>query len=394
MITLIKNAFPVFESHVSEIPVSLCMKDGIITDCDFKGAAPVGAAVIDADYGYVMPGFIDLHIHGGGGADFMDAEVSSFKTVVETHLQHGTTAMIPTSMTASEKEITDFINCYKSFLKEPNHGAKTLGLHLEGPYLSGGSKTSKGAQRVDFLRTPDKQEIERLLAVAEGHIVRWDAAPELDGADMFVDMMKKNNIIASVAHSGAVGSEATWAFQSGFNHVTHFYNAVPGYRKIDQTVYAGVVEAAYLHDHVAVEMIADGRHIPKECMQLALKIKGARNVAAITDAMRIAGTDMKSGYLGNTISGSEVTVDDTVAKLKDLSSYAGSICTMDRALRVLHLNYEIPLNTVSTMMSYAPAKLLGLENKMGSIAFGKAADFVIVDREMKINQVIKDGLPI
>ncbi len=392
MLTLIKNVFPVYEDFVSSKVTSILLKDGIILDKDFVGDVPINAEVIDGCGGFCLPGFIDLHVHGGGGCDFMDSTVEAFKTITETHLKYGTTSLLPTAMAATQEDLLDFISTYHSYLKCKNQGAKTLGLHLEGPYFSNMNDKSKGAQNSDVLRKPSKDEILEILDAAKGSIVRWDAAPELDNIDLFTEIMKQNNIICSAAHSSANGEEATKGFNIGFSHVTHFYNAVTTYRKVEQEVFAGIVESAYLNDNVSLELICDGKHIPKECLQLALKIKGAKKVSAITDAMRLAGTDEKYGKLGSNEKGTDVVVDNGVAKLLDLSSYAGSIATMDRCLRVLNKKYDIPLNISSIMLSLAPAEFLGISDKIGSIKEGKVADLIIVDNDLYVKNIIKNGI--
>ena len=154
---------------------------------------------------------------------------------------------------------------------------------------------------------------------------------------------------------------------------------------------AGVVEAAYLNDGVTLELICDGKHIPEHCLKLALKIKGPDKVLGITDATRLSCTDLKSGMLGSKVSGTYVVVDDGVAKLPDLTSYAGSICTMDRALRVLCTDYGIDVVTAAKMLSSSPARHIGLWDRLGSIEIGKNADLVITDDAYRIVQVIKDG---
>ena len=260
------------------------------------------------------------------------------------------------------------------------------------PYLSGAGGKAKGAQRGELLRLPDLAEAEHLLTYANGAIKRWDIAPELPNAICLAKYLHSRGIICSQAHSAATAAESLLGFTNGFSHVTHFYNAVTTYHKADQKVLAGIVEAAYLCDHVSIELICDGRHIPKEIVQLALKIKGPCAVSAITDAMRLAGTTEKEGILGNRYSGTPVIVDDDVAKLPDLSSYAGSICTMDRCLRVLCRDYEIPLPIASSLLSYAPAKLLGLHTSLGRIAVGYTADLTLVDSDYRVRHVITDGI--
>ncbi len=208
---------------------------------------------------------------------------------------------------------------------------------------------------------------------------------------MFAQKMRQNGIICSIAHSAATSEQAQAGIDNGFCHVTHFYNAVTTYRKEGQKVLAGVVEAAYLNPNVAVELICDGRHIPRDVLRLALKIKGADSVCAITDAMRLAGTELKSGKLGSLKCGTDVIVDDGVAKLPDLSSFAGSICTSQRCLKVLCSDYGIPITVASSMLSKAGAKLLGLEKEKGTIEIGKDADLVISDSSFTVKNVFLMG---
>jgi len=398
---VIKNAGIVLPDRVCD-RAALVIRDGKIEQI-YQEGYPVGeneqhrpglcseGQIIDAKGNYLLAGFEDLHVHGGGGADFMDGTLEAFETAAKAHLKHGTTTFLPTAMTAGEAELTEFIRIFHRFRRESAYSFMTPGVHLEGPYLSGANAKSSGAQPANHLRLPNEEEIDRLLAVGDGWIRRWDAAPELPGSDMFAHKMKEQGVICSIAHSNANGEEAQKGIDHGFGHVTHFYNAVTTYHKEGQYVHSGVVEAAYLNEHVSVELICDGKHIPKDVLRLALKIKGPERVMGITDAMRLAGTDLKSGKLGSLKSGTEVIVDDTVAKLPDMSSYAGSIATMDRCLRVLCKDYGITLPQASLMLSETPAALLGLSDSIGSIAVGKDANLVLVDSQFKVVNVWAKG---
>lgn len=386
---LIKNAAIVLPDTVLENG-DILIQDGKIAAIGSVSADP-SIPVIDANGGYVMAGFIDLHLHGGGNADFMDATPEAFETAVKTHMQYGTTLMTPTAMSATEEDLVAFIEAYHAFKATSPYANLTCGLHMEGPYFSGAGRQSSGAQPTDRLRYPDMAEVERLLTLADGAIVRWDAAPELPGSDVFAKELVKKGICVAVAHSDATADETEAGYRNGFSHVTHFYNAISCHRKREQTVYAGIVEATYLDDNVTIELIGDGCHIAKQDFQLAVKIKGAENVSVITDAMRLAGTDLKNGKLGSLKNGTDCLVDDGVAKLMDMLSFAGSICTMQRALGVLHQKFGFDLPTVSTMMSKAPAKLLGCDNCKGSIEVGKDADLVVLTPALCVRDVIVGG---
>ncbi len=385
---LIKNARTVLSNKITE-PVCIYIENGKIKSIGENSAECEN--VYDAKGDFLLAGFVDIHIHGGGGADFMDADELSFEQAVKSHLSHGTTTLVPTAMSAPKEDLISFIKAYKSFKKDSHFGIITPGVHLEGPYFSGANAKSGGAQPKNVLRLPDFKEIENILDFADGCILRWDAAPELENSEKFAGIMVENGIIPAIAHSDATSEETQRGIDAGFSHITHFYNAVTTYRKVGQKVLAGVVEAAYLNKNVTLELICDGRHIPRDILRLALMIKGADKVCAITDAMRISATDMESGNLGSNKNGTFVIVDDGVAKLPDLSSYAGSIATMDRCLKVLYKDYGIDLVTASKMLSLTPAKLIGLK-KTGKIAKGYTADLVIADSDCNIKTVYKQGI--
>lgn len=350
--------------------------------------APQDAAIADASSGYILPGFIDLHVHGGGGADFMDCDVEAICTAARAHCQHGTTALCPTTMTCPDEMLEQMIRCYLEAVKTPTGGAQLLGLHLEGPFFS---TKNKGAQPVGEQRIPTREFLERILRLGEGHILRWDEAPELPNTDVFAQVMREQSVMASIAHTGAIADQANAAFDMGFSHITHFYSATTTGQKIDGIVYSGVNEATLLRDEITIELICDGRHIPKEHMLLAYRIKGPDKIALITDAMRAAGTDVTHSILGAKEGGVPVVIKDDVAQLPDFSFYAGSVGTMDRALRVAHAQYGIPLVDVSRMLSLTPARLSRCADRKGSLEVGKDADVVVMDERFRVRSVYVCG---
>lgn len=386
---LIKNGSVVLPDGISD-NTDILVEGGKIANIG-KNIVADNIEILDANGSFVFPGFIDVHIHGGGGADFMDGTAEAFETAAKAHLKRGTTTLVPTAMTASKEELIGFINAYHEFKAKSQYADIAQGLHFEGPYFSTANSKSKGAQKGDIIRDIDFDEVEELLDLANGSIIRWDAAPEIPNSAEFAKLMCEKGIICAAAHTDSTGYEAEAGFKAGFSHVTHFYNACTAYKKREQIVTAGIVEAAYLDDSVTVELICDGRHIPEHCLKLALKIKGADKVLGITDATRLACTDAKSGMLGSKTNGSYVIVDDGVAKLPDMTSYAGSICTMDRALRVLCVDYGIDVVTAAKMLSASPAKHIGMQDTLGSISVGKNADFVFADKEFNVTNVVKNG---
>ena len=365
---------------------SLLIEDGKIAA--MRLPCPESARRVDAEGGFILPGFIDIHVHGGGNGDFMDAEPESFLKAARTHCAHGTTALCVTTMSCPDPELDRVIDCYLGADKQPAGGAELLGLHLEGPFFS---SASRGAQPISEERVPTRDVLEHFIRRAEGHILRWDAAPELPDMELFARVMRENGILCAAAHTNANATAMMEAFDWGFSHITHFYNAVTTYHKENLIPHSGVVEATYIRDDVTIELISDGRHVPRESFLLAWRIKGPDRLAMITDAMRAAGTDAERSVLGARNSGVDVVIRDGVAMLPSLVSFAGSICTMDRALRVAHLEYGIPLVDVSRMLSLTPARLCGVDHRKGSLALGKDADVVILGPDFSVRQVFARG---
>lgn len=374
------------------LPNAILKNDSITIDGEKISAVgenqPQDCVVMDACGGYILPGFIDLHVHGGGGYDFMDADENAVCGVAKAHCKHGTTGLYATTMTCPDELLIEAIQAYKKAKQTQYDGAELLGLHIEGPFFS---MAGKGAQPISEQRYPTRDVLENLIAIGEGHIKRWDEAPELDGTEVFAAVMHENGIMPSVAHTNGVADDAHKAFALGFPHVTHFYSATTTGRKINGIVYSGVNEATYITDSVTIELIADGKHIPKEHMLLAYKVKGADKTALVTDAMRAAGTDDKTSILGGKDGGVPVVIKDGVAQLVDLSSYAGSIGTMDNALRVAHLHYGIPLIDTVKMLSLTPAKIMKIDKEKGSIERGKDADIVVMDKDFNVKKVFVKG---
>jgi len=370
----------------------VCDNGSVLVDCgkilEVNRPCPNGVKRVDAEGGYIMPGFIDLHVHGGGGADFMDATPECFAEAARTHCRHGTTALLPTTMTCEDSVLEAVIGCFLDAIKIPTGGAELLGLHLEGPFFA---SAGRGAQPVSEQRIPTRTVLEHFIKLGKGHIMRWDEAPELPNTDIFAAVMRENGITASIAHTAGLASDAYRAFDMGFSHVTHLFSATTYSHKVNGIVCGGMNEAALLRNDITVEVIADGRHIPKETMLLAYRMKGPEKMALITDAMRAAGTSVTKSILGSKTGGVPVVIKDGVAQLPDFSSYAGSIATMDQALRVAHVAYGIPLTDVSCMLSMTPARIAGVGEKKGSLTVGKDADIVVMDADFQVKRVYVGG---
>lgn len=363
--------------------------DGKIADiADGGNKIPESVEVIDASGGYVTPGFVDIHVHGGGGYDFLDSAPEATEKILHTHALHGTTSLLATTLTCPDEILCRGIKALADAASRGSSGgSEILGLHLEGPYFSA---ASKGAQAIKEQKIPDREELENWKELSKNSIVRIDAAPELPNMDMLADWARENGILASIGHSAANAETAIEYLGKGFTHITHLYCSTTTEHKEGQTVHGGIVEAAYLCDGFTVELIADGKHIPRETMLLCFKIKGADRVALITDAMRAAGTDVKNSVLGERETGTPVIVEDGVAKLEDRSSFAGSIATMDMCFHTA-LRYGVPLCDAVKSCTLTPARIIGFDNRKGSLCAGKDADILIYDCDFNLKKVYVRG---
>lgn len=352
-----------------------------------KGNAEVpGAEELDAQGQYISPGFIDLHVHGGGGYDFMDGTETAFLKIAETHARYGTTSMLPTTLTSEKEELFRTMELYKEAEKKNTAGAQFLGMHLEGPYFA---LNQRGAQDPRYIRDPDPAEYKEIVSRSPD-IRRWSAAPELKGAIEFGRFLRSNGILASMGHTDAIYEEALEAFHTGYTLATHFYSCMSGVTRRECFRYAGVIETAYLIDELDVEIIADGVHLPASLLKLIYKIKGPGHTALITDAMRAAGMPPGDSILGSIHNGLPVIVEDGVAKLPDRSSFAGSVATADRLVRTMITLAEVPLQEAVKMITETPARILGAGHK-GALLAGRDADIVIFDEQITIHATVVQG---
>lgn len=342
---------------------------------------------IDVMGNYLSPGFIDLHVHGGGGHDFMDGTTEAFLKIAETHVQFGTTGMCPTTLTADRENLFSVLDAYANSLVLNKKGSTFLGMHLEGPYLA---MSQRGAQDPKYIRNPDPKEYRSILAYS-AHIVRWSAAPELPGALEFAKYLTSKNVLVALAHTDAIYEEVVEGFNHGFSLATHFYSAMSGITRKNAARYAGVIEAGYLIDEMDVEIIADGIHVPAPLLKLIYKIKGADHIALITDSMRAAAMPEGPSILGRKEDGLAVIVEDAVAKLPDRSAFAGSVATMDKLLRNYINLADVSLTEVIKMMSLTPARILKIEDTKGSISTNKDADLVILNNQLQVMMTIVEG---
>lgn len=384
---VINEAIIILPGRISEKGYVVC-EDGIITQIG-QGYFPATERdeVINAGGLYVSPGFIDIHTHGAGGYDFMDGTVEAYLGAAKMHAKHGTTSLLPTTLTSTNEELLKTFSIYKEAKAKNTEGASFLGLHLEGPYFAYGQK---GAQDPKYLRNPEPEEYNAILEASDD-IMRWSLAPELKGAIEFGKVLRSKNILPSIAHTDAICEEVEEAFDAGFTHVTHLYSCMSTITRRNAYRYAGALEATYLIDDMTVEIIADGVHLPKSLLRYVYKFKGPDKIALCTDSMRGAGMPDGESILGSLQGGQKVIIEDGVAKLPDRTAFAGSVATADRLIRTMIGLADVPLEEAIRMITLTPARILKIDKTKGSIEIGKEADLVLFDKDININTTIING---
>ena len=354
---------------------SVLIRDGKIlevTNCDL---AVIGAQLIDVKGMYVLPGGVEIHAHGGGGRDFMEGTEDAFRKAAATHMQYGTTSIFPTLSSSTVPMIEAAAETCTKLMAEPD--SPILGLHLEGHYFN---MKMAGGQMPENIKDPDPNEY---IPIVEkwNCIKRWDAAPELPGALQFGKYITGKGILASVGHTQAEYEDIHAAFEAGYSHATHFYNAMPGFHKRREYKYEGTVESIYLMDDMTVEVVADGIHVPPTILRLVYRIKGVERTCLITDALACAASDRKEAF------DPRVIIEDGVCKLADRSALAGSVATMDRLIRTMVQKAEIPLADAVRMASETPARIMGVSDRKGSLQKDKDADILVMDEELNVRAV-------
>lgn len=347
---------------------------------------PENAEIIDAKGDFVSAGFIDIHTHGAGGYDFNDRDESKIGDALQTYIKNGVTSVFPTLVATSYEKTAEILDCVQSFINK--NGASIIrGVHLEGPYLA---LEMKGAIDERYITPPKKDEYEKLLKNYKNLIKRWTYAPENDRNDEFLSALLANNVIPSAGHTQAKYDDMNRQSQKGCNLITHFYSCTStitrekGFRKL------GVIETTQLSDTICAEIIADGKHVPKELVQLTFKIMGEDRLCFCTDSMRAAGVNCTKSILGSLDDGTECLVEDGVAKLMDRSAFAGSVAVPSMMLDFAVNEVGLSIVTAVKMLTSNPAKFMKLKNK-GSLLVGNDADIVIFDSDFKVKKTLLEG---
>lgn len=330
---------------------------------------------------HLLPGFIDLHVHGAEGSDVMDATPEAFTTISQSLAKEGTTAFLATTMTAEVKHLERVLCTARDFMRHPPSlvGADLLGVHLEGPFIS---PKKVGAQRIDYLQRPDIALFNHWQTLSDAVIKLVTLAPELPGSEALIQALVQQHIVVSMGHTDATYAETMTAIQSGCRHATHLFNAMRGIHQREP----GAVGAILLSDQVTAELIVDGEHLHPAIVNLALQLKGFEKLILVTDAMRAKCLSAGCYDLG----GQAVYVNHQRATLAD-GTLAGSVLTMNQAIKNFIAFTHCTLNEVMKMVAENPAKILGIFSRKGSIAVGKDADLVVLDDQFNVKMVVCGG---
>ncbi|MDO0934124.1 N-acetylglucosamine-6-phosphate deacetylase [Streptomyces sp. DG2A-72] len=353
-------------------------KDGsvIVDGTRIAATAPENAQVIDVTDHWLVPGFVDIHNHGGGGASFTSGTPDDVVTGIHTHRLHGTTTLVASTVTGD----MDFLVQRAGLLSELAEQGDVAGIHFEGPFIS---PCRKGAHSEELLRDPDPAEVRKLIDAARGKAKMVTLATELPGGIDSVRLLAEHGVIAAIGHTDATYEQTVEAIEAGATVATHLFNAMPtlGHRS------PGPIAALLEDDRITVELINDGTHLHPASLQLAFHHAGASRVAFITDAMDAAGFGDGRYMLGPL----EVEVSEGVARLVEGGSIAGSTLTLDRAFKRAVTIDRLPVEDTVTALSANPAKLLGMYDTIGSLEPGKYADLVILDTDFNLKGVMRRG---
>ena len=371
----IKNCKLVLENSVVE-GKAILYTDKIEGIVDEKNI-PCTAEVIDAEGGYVTPGFIELHIHGYLGKDVCDASVESMRIISKGLLENGVTGYLPTTMTVDMKVIQGAIDACRTLMNEEGDfdGSTILGVHAEGPFIS---ESKKGAQDARYILKPDAEFVKKNADVIR--VITLAPEEDTENFDAIREMAEKTNVVVSMGHTSADFETAMASTKAGVKHTTHLFNVMTPLTHRAP----GVVGAAFASD-VSCELIVDTYHVNAALFEMVYKLKG-RKMCAITDCLPAGGLPEGEYTLG----GAKIIYRDNICRLED-GTIAGSVLRLNKGVWNIYKNSKIPLNECVNCASLNPATTLGIADKKGSLEVGKDADIVILDNEFNVRKTIIGG---
>lgn len=363
--------------------------NGIITEICSRADIPDGAEVIDAKGLYLAPGFVDIHVHGGGGYGTMSLKPDEIVKMCEAHASYGTTSILPTTLASPISTLKKAALAVKEAKKicDASKSSNILGVHLEGPFLA---KSQRGAQNEENILVPEEEDYINLLDTWDG-IRIMGAAPETAGAMKLGRELRRRGILASIAHSDANYDTCVEAVSNGFSDVTHIYSGCSSVIRINGYRVAGVVEAGLGRDELTVQVIADLKHLPIALLKLIYKCKGADRISLITDGLEYAAAELEEGTVYTQDNGVQTVYEDGVMKLMDRQAFAGSVATSNRLVRNMYHSADVPLLDAVKMATATPARIIGAAEQKGCIAEGADADLILFDDNIDIKMVMVMG---
>lgn len=365
---------------------SITLKDGKITQINETSTDNIAVRTDDKlvlpNSWHLIPGMIDMHIHGAAAADVMDGTEVALQTISQALVREGVTGFLATTMTAEQHKIAATLATINEYIIQQHQeqiGAELLGIHLEGPFIS---KAKAGAQNITNIINPNMKLCKQWLNLTNNNIKVITLAPEINSGINLIKFLHVNGIIAAIGHSNATYEQTAQAIQAGCNHATHLFNAMRPIHHRDP----GCIAALLLDPKTTIELIADNNHLHPKIIELAYKLKGKDKVILVTDAMRAKNMPDGTYNLG----GQVVLVANQVARLKN-NKLAGSVLTMDQALRNIMRITKCSLNDAIQMTTINPAKKIGVDARKGSIAINKDADLVVLNSAYQVMLTICRG---
>ncbi|MGE0610034.1 MAG: N-acetylglucosamine-6-phosphate deacetylase [Pirellulales bacterium] len=372
---------------------TVLVRDGKIAELlPADATLPAGTELIEAGTGFIAPGFVDLHVHGGSGGDFMDGTPDSFRLALQCHARHGTTSLAATTTVATHEHILATLQQTRHFRGHPQaNGSRVLGAHFYGPYFR---YEARGAHPGGPIRPPVEHEYSQYLEFADD-LVTATVAPEVPGAQEFALACRDRGVRTNVGHSWATLAQMAEAVEWGVRHVDHLFCAMSDKSKLRTLqmypMQGGVLEATLYFDELTTEVIADGKHLDAGLLRLAYKLKGPDRLALVTDSSRAL--DMPDGpyVIGPTVGGEPLIRRDNVGMMPDGSALASSVMGMDHMVRTFIELTGRPVWEVIRMASLTPARIAGRDADIGSLERGKLADILLLGQSLQIERVFIEG---
>ena len=380
---------------------TVVLPDGLIENgmvvCDGSRIVSVGhrkrqaktVEIVDADGGYISPGFVDIHVHGGAGADFMDGTIDAVRTACAAHARHGTTTIFPTTTTGSFEQIMAMIDACAAAKKRPGTTASIAGIHLYGPYFA---EDKVGCHSKDGCRTPNVAESQKYFATKLVRVAT--CAAELPGSAEFYAMARRHKCLITCGHSNSSWTEMHRAFNAGMRHVDHFWcamSSVPSIRqRLNVPMQGSMAEFVLMNPEMSTEVIADGWHLAPELLEFAYRLKSASRLCLVTDCNRAL--DMPPGEyrFGHNNDGTLFRSDGQVGWAPN-GSLASSVKGMDHMVRHMKQSTSASLHEVIRMASLTPAERTGISRRTGTLESGKQADILVLDRDLNVQRVFVKG---